>query len=139
LPFCADLHFRMRPGMASKDKLPPIPPALADVAMIDGPSCASSFGLSLSAWHELVRRREMPQPVIRKPRCTRWLLSDIRAALIDRASEQSVEDATAVTELAKRASSAARRPEAIEKARATRAANAKNKPKPSSAGDTTGA
>ena len=74
----------MRP---SKSNLPPIPPALADVALIDAPTCASSAGISLSQWHELVRSKKAPQAAIRQPRYSRWRLADIRAWLIERSKE----------------------------------------------------
>lgn len=64
--------------MTTKSSLPPIPPILADVALIDGPTCAATCGLSLSAWHELVRKHQAPQPAIRRPRYTRWRAADIR-------------------------------------------------------------
>jgi hypothetical protein len=121
--------------MPAKLNLPPIPPALVDVALIDGPTCAAAGGISLSAWHELVRLKTAPEPVLRMPRCTRWRLLDVRNWLIERASQQDADVATAMTEKARNASAAARKPEAIARARATRAANARNKPSPSSAGD----
>lgn len=63
----------------------PIPAALADVAMVDGPSIAAAAGMSISAFLALVRRGEAPQPVIRRPRFTRWRLADARTWLIERA------------------------------------------------------
>ena len=108
--------------MTTKTNLPPIPAALADVALIDGPACAASGGMSLSSWHELVRLKLAPQPVIRQSRCTRWRMSDIRQYLIERASQQSAETAKAVTERATKASTKAREPVAVAKAQATRKA-----------------
>ncbi len=70
-----------------KSDLPPVPPILADVAMIDGPTCAAAAGISISGWHDLVRTGAAPQPVIRRPRCTRWRLADVRAWLIERAAQ----------------------------------------------------
>jgi hypothetical protein len=67
--------------MTAKLDLPQIPPALEDVALIDGPSCAAAGGLSISRWHELVRLQLAPQPVIRAPRYTRWRLGEIRTWL----------------------------------------------------------
>ncbi|MBX3634768.1 MAG: hypothetical protein KF683_05180 [Rubrivivax sp.] len=64
--------------MTTKSSLPPIPPILADVALVDGPTCAATCGLSLSAWHELVRKHHAPQPAVRRPRYTRWRAADIR-------------------------------------------------------------
>jgi len=108
--------------VTAKTALPPIPAALADVAHIDGPTCAAAAGLSLSSWHELVRIKDAPQPVIRQPRCTRWRLADVRAWLIKRAAMQTPGAADAVTQQARKASAEARKPEAIAKARATRQA-----------------
>lgn len=102
------IHFQKGPAVTAKIDLPPIPPALADVAMIDGPQCAAAGGISLSSWHELVRLKEAPQPVIRQPRYTRWRLSDIRAWLIERAAQQSVSTAAAVVAQATKASAKAR-------------------------------
>jgi predicted DNA-binding transcriptional regulator AlpA len=94
--------------MAAKADLPPIPAALADVAMIDAPSIASAAGISISLFHDLVRLREAPPPVIRAPRCTRWLLADVRTWLIERAALGTETDAarTLIT-TAHRASKAA--------------------------------
>lgn len=94
--------------MRSKTNLPDIPPALADVAMIDGPQCAAAGAMSLSAWHELVRLKKAPQPVIRQPRCTRWNLAHVRAWLIEREAQSDPSASAAVTALATKASAAAR-------------------------------
>ncbi len=96
--------------MTAKINLPPVPPALADVALIDGPTCAAAGGISLSTWHELVRNGQAPQPVMRSARCTRWRLADVRAWLIDRAAKAEA-DSTAGASLiakAKKASDAAK-------------------------------
>lgn len=85
----------------------PAPPELADVAMIDAPRIAAAGCMSLSTWHDLVRRGEAPQPVIRAPRCTRWKLSDIRKWLTERAERGSdPHQAHAVVNKARRASKA---------------------------------
>ena len=102
--------------------LPPIPQALADVAYIDGPTCAAAGSMSLSLWHEMVRLKQAPQPVIRQPRCTRWRLADVRAWLIERGAQQSPGAGAAVTEQARKASAEARKPAAVAKAKATRQA-----------------
>lgn len=54
------------------------PEALADVALIDGPSLAAAACISVSQFYELVRTGQAPQPVIRAPRCTRWRMTDGR-------------------------------------------------------------
>lgn len=78
--------------MTAKTDLPPVPPALADVALIDGPTCAAAGGISISTWHELVRAKGAPQPVMRAVRCTRWRLADVRAWLIARAAQGAADD-----------------------------------------------
>ena len=75
-PRCA----RARPRPAFR---PPTSTLLSDVALIDGPACAAAACISLSLWHELVRTGKAPQPVIRRPRCTRWRIADVRAWLIE--------------------------------------------------------
>lgn len=109
--------------MANKAKTPQIPTALADVAYIDGPTSAAAGCMSLSAWHELVRKGEAPAAVIRQPRYTRWRLADVRQFLIERATQQTPEAAALVVGNARKASRMAREPAALAKAQATRAAN----------------
>ena len=83
----------------------PIPSELADVAYIDGASCAAAGAMSISQWHSHVKNGEAPQPAIRKTRFTRWKISEVRAWLI-RLSDASVEDATASVKVIERAKSA---------------------------------
>lgn len=64
--------------MAAKTDLPSIPAGLADVALIDGPTCAASAGISLSQWQDFVREGQAPRPAIQRPRMTRWRVSDVR-------------------------------------------------------------
>lgn len=66
---------------ATKPYRSTVPPGLDDVALIDGPACAAAAGCGLTRWHDLVRRGEAPQPAIRRPRFTRWRMSDLRAWL----------------------------------------------------------
>ncbi len=73
--------------MSRKAHLPPVPLALADVALIDGPAAAAAGSISLSQWHDRVRRKEAPQAVVRESRYTRWLLRDVRAWLVSRAAQ----------------------------------------------------
>ncbi len=109
----------MRP---SKSELPAVPASLIDVALIDAPTSAAAGSMSISAWHELVRTGEAPQPVIRAPRFTRWRLADVRAYLVKRADDGSDSDAAkALTDRARKASAEARKPKAVAKARSTRA------------------
>lgn len=111
--------------MPSKLALPSIPSALADVALIDGPTCAAACAISLSAWYELVRTCAAPAPVMRAARCTRWRIRDLRAWLIERAAA-GIDPAAAdsVIAKAKKASIKAREPAAVAKAQATRRARA---------------
>lgn len=85
---------------------PDIPAALADVALIDGPTCARAADMSQSLWNRLVREGDAPQPVIRQTRFTRWRLKDVREWLVARASQPG--DSEAVVAHAKKASTAAR-------------------------------
>lgn len=94
--------------MTAKTDLPPVPPALADVALIDGPTCAAAHGISISTWHDLVRSGDAPQPVMRAVRCTRWRLADVRAWLIERAAQ-----ATNGEEMIRRATNASAKAKAI--------------------------
>jgi predicted DNA-binding transcriptional regulator AlpA len=64
-----------------------LPADLADVALIDAKTCAAACGMSVSYWHEAVRTRRAPAPVIRQPRCTRWTMASVRAWLIERAAQ----------------------------------------------------
>ncbi|MCA6217788.1 hypothetical protein KGA65_14730 [Ideonella sp. B7] len=52
---------------------------LTSVALIDARTAARVGSMSLSWWHAEVAARRAPQPVIRRPRCTRWSLADVRA------------------------------------------------------------
>ena len=86
-----------------------LPTNLAEVALIDAPTCAAVGKMSLSWWHDQVRVGRAPQPVIRKPRCTRWRLSDVRAFWLESAKQvqREAEAAPAVKAQAKKASAAA--------------------------------
>ena len=88
----------------------PLPAALADVALIDGPTCAAAGDMSVSWWHEEVRAGRAPKPVIQQPRCTRWKLMAVCRFWTERASEAAADTQTAlrVTAKAKKASDAAR-------------------------------
>ena len=101
-----------------------LPPLLADVALIDAATCASTGNMSVSWWHSMVASNQAPQPAVRLPRCARWRLADVRAFWLKfaeraAADTQAAEHATA---RAKKASAAARAPSAVAKAEATRAA-----------------
>lgn len=96
--------------MTSKAHLPPVLPALADVALIDGPAAASAGSISLSQWHDLVRRNEAPQPVVRQSRYTRWRLIDVRTWLVARSAQASsnAQSAESLKARATKASAAAK-------------------------------
>lgn len=55
----------------------PAQPIATDVALIDAPKCAAIGSMGISWWYEEVRQGRAPQPVVRKPRCTRWRLADV--------------------------------------------------------------
>jgi len=87
-----------------------LPAALADVALIDGETCAAAGDMSLSWWLERVRAGDAPAPAVRAPRCTRWRLVDVRA-FWQRFAEEGRADAktaAAVIATATKASKAAR-------------------------------
>ena len=100
----------------------PLPADLADVALIDAPTCAAPGDMSLSWWYALVAAGRAPQPVVRMPRCTRWRLADVRAFWIAFAEKAAADTQAAeqVTARAKKASIMAREPAAVAKAKAKR-------------------
>lgn len=100
-----------------------LPIALADLALIDAKACAAVADMSVSWWLEKVASGQAPQPAIRMPRCTRWRLADVAAFWRDFGNKADDGAADAMKAQATRASSKARTPEAIAKAKATRAAN----------------
>ena len=84
-----------------------LPPNLADVALIDAPTCAAAGAMSLSWWHDEVREGRAPKPLRFGPRCSRWKTADIRQYLIQRAEQPQVEAAVSVKARATKASAAA--------------------------------
>jgi predicted DNA-binding transcriptional regulator AlpA len=93
-------------AMTAKTDLPEVPAALADAALIDGPTCAATGCVSVSWWQERVARGDAPQPVIRQPRFTRWRLADVNRFWLEFA-ERSTDDGR-IVEQAKKASIKAR-------------------------------
>jgi predicted DNA-binding transcriptional regulator AlpA len=86
-----------------------IPAGLIDFAYIDGAACAAAGAMSISQWHALVKEEKAPNPVIRRPRFTRWLLSDVRDWLIQyRTQSDFTKDSEIVLGKAKKASQAAK-------------------------------
>ena len=111
--------------MTAKTDLPSVPPAMADIALLDARACAAHGALSVSWWHAKVATGEAPQPVVRMPRCTRWRAVDVRNFWVAFA-EQALSDPQAGELLAgraRKASARAREPAAVAKAKATRARN----------------
>ena len=95
----------------------PLPADLAQVALIDAPTCAAPGDMSVSWWYAECAAGRAPQPVVRMPRCTRWRLADVRAFWIAFA-----ERATADTQAAAQVKAHATKASA--KAKANRAAKA---------------
>ncbi len=65
----------------SKATQPPVPAALADLALVDGPEAAAAGRMSQSKFLEEVRAGRAPAPVVKRPRFTRWRAADVRAWL----------------------------------------------------------
>lgn len=84
-----------------------VPCGLTDVALIDAQACAAASSMSVSWWHAEVAAGRAPVPAIRKPRCTRWRLADVRAWLIQVAAQPNNEGPEVIAR-ATRASRAAR-------------------------------
>lgn len=82
--------------------------ALEDLAMVTATSSANAAAISVSAFYEAVRQGIAPQPVIRKPRMTRWALKDIRVWLQERASQGFNQDTVAIATKASAAAKAKR-------------------------------
>jgi len=86
-----------------------IPAGLIEFAYIDRYACAAAGAMSISQWHTLVNEKKAPQPVIRQPRFTRWLLSDVRDWLIQYRTQSGLsKDSECVLGKAKKASQAAK-------------------------------
>ena len=51
---------------------------LADVALIDAERAAATGAMSVSWWNAEVAAGRAPQPAVRRPRCTRWRVADVR-------------------------------------------------------------
>ena len=101
----------------------PLPEALSDMAFLDIRDLCALVRMGPSWVHNEVREGRFPQPFRFGPRCTRWKAADIRKYLIERAAQPQAEIAALVTARAKCASAKARTPEAVAKAKATRATN----------------
>lgn len=111
---------RMGPQTAGRATPQPsvhsLPAELVEVALVDAKTCASTGGMRLSWWHGEVAAGRAPQPVIRRPRCTRWRLSDVRAfwAALAENSRENTEATDRLLVAAKKASQAARAKRAVQ-------------------------
>ena len=87
-----------------------IPAGLEDVALIEGAGAAAVGKMSISWWLGEVAAGRAPQPVIRKPRCTRWSVVQVREFWANAAlqADSDVQSTRAVTERAVKASAAAK-------------------------------
>lgn len=65
-------------------KRPPLPEGHAAYALADINDVEALTRMKRSWIYEEVRLGRFPAPVIRQPRCTRWLLADIRAWVLRR-------------------------------------------------------
>lgn len=65
-----------------KSDLPEVPPALADVALIDDKQFAAALGVSVSQLRDLVRRKIAPGPLVQAHRFTRWQQGQVRSFLL---------------------------------------------------------
>ena len=83
----------------------PLPADLAAVALINASTCAAPGEMSISWLHEEVRTGRAPAPVIRKQRCTRWRLADVRDFWAKMA-EQGAADVQSAADLRARATKA---------------------------------
>lgn len=101
-----------------------LPAEVADVALIAADRCAAIGDVSVSWWYEEVRTGRAPKPAIQQPRFTRWRLADVLRFWADRVAQAAAdtEAAERMAAKAKKASIAARKPEAVAKAKATRRA-----------------
>lgn len=86
-----------------------MPTELAEVALIDAATSAAAGDMSLSWWHAAVAAGRAPAPAVRKSRCTRWKLADVRAFWVKfaEAAPDGEEVAAMVTARATKASRAA--------------------------------
>lgn len=93
--------------MIPKPESAQVPGPLADVALVAAPTIAAAADISVSYWHELVRSKKAPQPVVRRHRFTRWTVASVHKWLEDRAREGTSEAASNLIDRATKASAAA--------------------------------
>lgn len=75
----------------------PLPRDLTDVALLDINDVCTAVRMSKSWVHEQVRAGRFPQPAVKRPRCTRWRLSDVRAHLVEWAAQPAAEGSPAMS------------------------------------------
>lgn len=79
-----------------------------DVALVDAGTSAGIGEMSVSWWYGEVAAGRAPAPVVRRPRCTRWLLRDVLAFWRDFAAEgDDAERSARLDAQARKASAAA--------------------------------
>jgi len=106
-----------------KMDLSKLPADLAKAALIDVKPAAATGGVSVSWFLAEVAAKRAPQPVIRRPRFTRWRVSDVAAYWTKLAeAPKDPGQADRLLARAKMASTAARAPTAVAKAKATKGA-----------------
>lgn len=93
-----------------------LPAGVADVALVAADTCAAIGEMSVSWWHEEVRRGRAPAPAIQQPRFTRWRLADVRQFWVERAAA-SAGDAETRARIVAHALRASRKASATRQAR----------------------
>lgn len=68
---------QQHPRKKPRRPFPPVPPAAAEVQLIDDKTAAAIGGMGTTWWHAKVAASEAPAPVVRSPRCTRWRLTEV--------------------------------------------------------------
>lgn len=104
---------------SSPTSRPLMPAAHTEIALVDIHDLTALTRMSRSWIHSEVRAGRFPQPVIRTPRCTRWLLAHVSSWITAR-----VEQSAADTESTERVLAQAKKASDAAKARREKAANA---------------
>lgn len=84
------------------------PVALADLALLDATACAAVGAMSVTWWQSEVAAGRAPAPAVRRPRCTRWRVADVRDFWARWTEQAQAEGGDAVVERARKASMRAR-------------------------------
>lgn len=95
---------------ARPTRRPPLPDAHSDVSLGDIKDVCALIRMSASWVHAEVSAGRFPAPAIRRPRCTRWRIADVRKNILDRCADSAADAETAafVTARATKASAAAK-------------------------------